>query len=96
MREERLQLGELQAILNRLCIRLNPTVFAVWDNTLSLLAAQKDYDEMFSTHQNFSKEQISLETEEFLPHSMDLSRQTFEKFIGLFSLKQKPIRLGSR
>ncbi len=56
----------------------------------------RNYDEMFSTHQNFSKEQISLETEEFLPHSMDLSRQTFEKFIGLFSLKQKPIRLGSR
>lgn len=56
----------------------------------------RNYDEMFSTHQNFSKEQISSETQEFLPHSMDLSRQTFEKFIGLFSLKQRPIRLGSR
>lgn len=56
----------------------------------------RNYEEMFSTHQNFSKEQISLETQEFLPHSMDLSRQTFEKFVGLFSLKQRPIRLGSR
>ncbi|MEA9357370.1 type 1 glutamine amidotransferase [Bacteriovorax sp. PP10] len=56
----------------------------------------RNYDEMFSTHQNFSKDQISLETQEFLPHSMDLSRQTFEKFVGLFSLKQKSIRLGSR
>ena len=56
----------------------------------------RNYDEMFSHQQNFSKEQISLETEEFLPHSMDLSRQTFEKFIGLFSLKQKQIRLGSQ
>jgi GMP synthase (glutamine-hydrolysing) len=56
----------------------------------------RNYDEMFSTHQKFSKDQISLETQEFLPHSMDLSRQTFEKFVGLFSLKQKPIRLGSR
>lgn len=56
----------------------------------------RNYDEMFSTHQNFSKDQISLETQEFLPHSMDLSRQTFEKFVGLFSLKQRPVRLGSR
>jgi GMP synthase (glutamine-hydrolysing) len=56
----------------------------------------RNYDEMFSSHQNFSKDQISLETQEFLPHSMDLSRQTFEKFVGLFSLKQRPIRLGSR
>ncbi len=56
----------------------------------------RNYDEMFSTHQSFSKEQIGLETQEFLPHSMDLSRQTFEKFVGLFSLKQRPVRLGSR
>lgn len=56
----------------------------------------RNYDEMFSTHQNFSKEQIILDTKEHLPHSMDLSRQTFEKFIGLFSLKQRPVRLGSR
>lgn len=33
----------------RKCIKLNPTVFAVWDNTLTLLAAQKNYDEMLST-----------------------------------------------
>ncbi|MFN0037738.1 MAG: tetratricopeptide repeat protein [Saprospiraceae bacterium] len=32
----------------RRCINLNPTVFAVWDNTLVLLAAQKNYDEMLS------------------------------------------------
>lgn len=56
----------------------------------------RNYDEMFSTHQNFSKEQVGLETVDFLPHSMDLSRQTFEKFVGLFALKQRPIRLGSR
>ncbi len=56
----------------------------------------RNHDEMFSTHQNFSKEQISLETEKFLPHSMELSTQTFEKFIALFSLKKKSIRLGSQ
>ncbi len=33
----------------RRCIDLNPTVFAVWDNTLMLLATQKKFDEMLST-----------------------------------------------
>lgn len=33
----------------RQCIKLNPTVFAVWDNTLTLLAGQKLYDELFQT-----------------------------------------------
>jgi tetratricopeptide (TPR) repeat protein len=28
---------------------LNPTVFAVWDNTLTILATQKNFDEMLST-----------------------------------------------
>ncbi|MFN0214264.1 MAG: tetratricopeptide repeat protein [Saprospiraceae bacterium] len=36
----------------RRCIELNPTVFTVWDNTLSLLAAQKGYDEMLATAEN--------------------------------------------
>jgi len=30
----------------RQCIRLNPRVFSVWDNTLTILAGQKNYDEM--------------------------------------------------
>ncbi len=33
----------------RQCIKLNPTVFAVWDNTLTLLATQGNYDEMLVT-----------------------------------------------
>jgi tetratricopeptide (TPR) repeat protein len=33
----------------RKCIKLNPTVFAVWDNTLTILATQKNFDEMLST-----------------------------------------------
>ena len=28
------------------CIKLNPTVFAVWENTLTLLAEQKNYDQL--------------------------------------------------
>lgn len=55
----------------------------------------RNQNEMFSDHQNFSKEKIYLETQEFLPRSMDLSHQTFDKFIDLFSLKKKPTRLGS-
>ena len=31
------------------CLQLNPTVFAVWDNTLTLLATQKSFDEMLNT-----------------------------------------------
>jgi tetratricopeptide (TPR) repeat protein len=30
----------------RRCIQLNPTVFSVWDNTLSILAEQGNFDEM--------------------------------------------------
>ena len=33
----------------RRCIELNPTVFAVWDNTLTLLAAEKKFDELLRT-----------------------------------------------
>ncbi|MCC7467423.1 MAG: tetratricopeptide repeat protein [Saprospiraceae bacterium] len=33
----------------RKCIQLNPTVFAVWDNTLDLLLSQGQFDEMLST-----------------------------------------------
>jgi tetratricopeptide (TPR) repeat protein len=31
----------------RRCIKLNPTVFSVWENTLDILNEQKNYDEMF-------------------------------------------------
>lgn len=30
----------------RTCIQLNPTVFSVWENALSILAAQKNYDDL--------------------------------------------------
>jgi tetratricopeptide (TPR) repeat protein len=30
----------------RTCIKLNPTVFSVWENTLAILHEQKNYDEM--------------------------------------------------
>lgn len=33
----------------RRCLSLNPSVFAVWDNTLTILALQKNFDELLST-----------------------------------------------
>lgn len=31
------------------CLKLNPTVFSVWENSLAILAMQKKYDEMLAT-----------------------------------------------
>lgn len=56
----------------------------------------RNQEEMFSAHQGFSMEKISLETHENIAHSMDLSKQCFEQFINLFALKQRPIRLGTK
>ena len=56
----------------------------------------RNQEEMFSSHQNFSMEKIGQDTQENIAHSMELSRQTFEKFVGLFSLKERPIRLGAK
>ncbi len=55
----------------------------------------RNHEEMFSTHKNFSKKTISQETEIYLPHSLELSRKTFLNFIDLFSMKERPVRLGS-
>lgn len=33
----------------RKCIKLNPTVFAVWENALTILAGQRNYEEMLVT-----------------------------------------------
>jgi GMP synthase (glutamine-hydrolysing) len=48
-----------------------------------------------SSNGKFSIEQIRLETEEYITHSMDLSRKTFDNFIDLFALKKRSILLGS-
>lgn len=56
----------------------------------------RNQTELFSAHQDFSAEKIRTETEKNIERSCELSRQTFGKFIDLFALKEKPIRLGSR
>ena len=43
----------------------------------------------------YSMEQIRQETEIYLPNSLNLSEKTFAKFIDLFSLKERPLILGS-
>lgn len=56
----------------------------------------KNQEGIFKSHDKFSAETIRLETEKYIAHSTQLSQQTFGKFIDLFSLKERPIRLGSR
>lgn len=56
----------------------------------------RNQEEMFKTHSPFSAETIRTETEKYIAHSTDLSQKTFDKFINLFSLKERPVRLGSR
>lgn len=43
--------GQAKEALSRYrrCLTLNPAVFAVWDNTLTLLAGEKQFDEMLNT-----------------------------------------------
>lgn len=54
---------------------------------------QKDIE---ASNGQFSMDVIRQETEERIQHSMELSTQTFSKFIDLFALKERPVLLGSR
>lgn len=56
----------------------------------------KNQEGIFKAHEKFSADIIREETEKYIAHSTELSQQTFNKFIDLFSLKEKPVRLGSR
>lgn len=56
----------------------------------------RNQEEMFNSHVGFSTDKIKEETSQYIGHSAHLSHQTFSKFIDLFSLKERPIRLGSR
>lgn len=55
----------------------------------------RNQEEMFSTHKNFSIENIRAETEQYIQQSLELSKKTFEKFIDLFALKERSIQIGS-
>lgn len=54
-------------------------------------ANKKDIEES----EKYSIEQIRSETTEHIDHSMNLSQETFSKFIDLFGLPPRPIRVGS-
>jgi GMP synthase (glutamine-hydrolysing) len=55
----------------------------------------RNQEEMFNTHQGFSMEKIRVETKNNIAQSLNLSKQTFEKFIDLFALKERPVLIGS-
>ncbi|MBC7428502.1 MAG: type 1 glutamine amidotransferase [Bacteriovorax sp.] len=55
----------------------------------------RNQEEIFSTHDKVSVEKIRNETEMHIDHSMDLSAKTFDKFIDLFALKERTLKLGS-
>jgi GMP synthase (glutamine-hydrolysing) len=56
----------------------------------------RNQEEMFSSHKDFSMEKIRQDTHENIAHSLELSKHCFEKFVGLFALKEKPLRLGAK
>lgn len=52
-------------------------------------------EQIFQSCNHFSAENIRTETEKLISRSMDLSHQTFSKFIELFHLPERPELLGS-
>jgi GMP synthase (glutamine-hydrolysing) len=63
---------------------------------LRWLVSTKNQEEIFSNIPNFTIEKVTSETQDHISNSLNLSHQTFNKFIDLFSLKNKPMRLGSK
>jgi GMP synthase (glutamine-hydrolysing) len=51
--------------------------------------------EIFNVHDNFSAEKIRNETQLYLDHSIQLSDQTFGKFIDLFAVKNRITHMPS-
>lgn len=45
---------------------------------------------------NISVDDLKSDTDKFLKNSLQLSQQTFDKFIGLFEMKERPIILKSK
>lgn len=59
------------------------------------LINHRNRKEIIDSNGKFSIDQITLETEQCIKHSMNLGQQTFAKFIELFALKARPILLGT-
>jgi GMP synthase (glutamine-hydrolysing) len=55
----------------------------------------RNQEEIFKTHDKISVDQIRHETEKYIGHSMKLSEQTFSKFVDLFAMKDRPLKLSS-
>lgn len=63
---------------------------------LRWLGNSRNQEEIFNQHPDFSVDKIKYDTTQHISNSLNLSYQTFNKFIDLFSLKEKPVRLGSK
>lgn len=66
---------------------------AMIERWMTVPANLKDLEE---SNGKFSVETILAETESHIAHSLELSAQTFNNFIKLFNLKERPILMGSR
>lgn len=55
----------------------------------------RNQQEITDSNGKFSIDNIRRETQEHIQSSMELSQQTFSKFIELFSLKPRPLLLGT-
>lgn len=59
------------------------------------LESEQNRKNFFNSCPDFNEEKIRAQTYQYLDRSSDLSVQTFNKFIELFNLKERPRRLGS-
>lgn len=59
------------------------------------LENQRNQQEIAASSGMFNMEQIRLDTEDYISQSMQLSHETFRKFIELFALKARPLLLGT-
>lgn len=54
----------------------------------------RNQQEIFA-ESKYTLDQIRIDTDEHIGHSMDLARGTFHQFVKLFGLKERPMLLGS-
>lgn len=63
---------------------------------LRWLNNSKNQQDIQDSNGKVSAEQMKADTVNYLPNSLNLSQQTFDKFISLFAMKERPIVLKSK
>lgn len=94
-------LASSQACLGQ-AFRLNENVYGLQfhlevDQAMILrwLKNPRNQEQMLKDCGSVTSEQIEQETQTRIQHSIDLSQKTFQKFIELFHLPERPVLLGS-